>query len=422
MSSQPSLIPTHWQRNFFTLWSGQAVSLFGSSLVQFALVWWLTSTTGSATVLAIASLFAILPTILLGPVAGVVVDRFNRRLVMLVADSLVAAATLLLAYLFWTDAAQVWHVYAVMVFRATAGTFQFPAMQASTTLMVPEEQFARIAGFNQMLQGLMGIVAPPVGALLIGLLPLQGVLMIDTGTALLGVLALFLTHIPQPPARTVTEAAPSFGSELRAGFSYVARWPGLLALLGMAAVINLLLAPAAALLPILVTRHFNGGAPQLATLEALFSFGMVAGGLLLGVWGGFKRRILTSLLGLLLLGISFLAIGLTPADAFWFAVIASFVAAATAALTNGPLMAVLQAVVTPEMQGRVFTLIGSLSSAVTPLGYLIAGPTADAFGVQIWYVIGGVVCAAMAGLSFFIPIIRNLEDHRAEPVITLALT
>jgi len=213
----------NWKAPFFTLWSGQAVSLFGSQLVQFALVWWLTQKTGSATVLATATLVAILPNVLLGPVAGVLVDRWNRRLIMMGADALVALTTVGLALLFALGVVQVWHVYLAMLIRAAAGTFQFPAMQASTSLMVPNEQLSRISGLNQTLQGLLNIAAPPVGALLLGLLPLQGILAIDVGTALFGILPLFFIAVPQPqPAPGPSGGAqPSFWGELRAGLEYV---------------------------------------------------------------------------------------------------------------------------------------------------------------------------------------------------------
>lgn len=405
----------NWKIPYFTLWSGQAISLFGSQLVQFALVWWLTQKTGSATVLALASLVAILPNVLLGPVAGVLVDRWNRRLIMLVSDSLVALTTVALAVLFAVGAAQIWHVYIAMLIRAVAGTLQFPAVQASTSLMVPQEHLARVAGLNQTLQGLLSITAPPAGALLLGVLPLQGVLAIDVLTALCGIVPLFFITIPQPPTARDTTAAtepPSFVGELRAGLRYVLTWPGLLIMLLMATVINFLLTPAAALMPILVTNHFNGQVWELATLESVFGIGLIAGGLLLGVWGGFKRRVYTALSGLVGLGLGFLFIGLTPAQAFWLALASAFLASAMNAMTNGPILAIMQAAVAPEMQGRVFTLIGSVSSAMAPIGLLIAGPVADALGVQSWYVIGGVVCALMGLAGFFIPAILTLEDGR----------
>ncbi len=152
---------------FFIIWSGQAVSLLGSQLVQFALIWWLTQETGSATVLAIASLVGLLPQVLLGPFIGVLVDRWNRRWTMLLADSVVALATVLLFLLFWFGLIQTWHVFVILFIRSLGGAFHFPAMNASTTLMVPEDKLTQIQGLNQMLEGGLMILAAPLGALLI---------------------------------------------------------------------------------------------------------------------------------------------------------------------------------------------------------------------------------------------------------------
>lgn len=151
----------NWQLPFFTIWSGQAVSLLGSQLVQFALIWWLTKTTGSATVLATASLVGLLPQVLLGPVIGALVDRWNRRLTMIVADSVIALATVALAILFLTEGVQIWHVYLLMFIRAAAGGFHWSSMQASTSLMVLKEHLSRIQGLNQMIQGGLNIASAP---------------------------------------------------------------------------------------------------------------------------------------------------------------------------------------------------------------------------------------------------------------------
>jgi len=176
-------------------------------------------------------------------------------------------------------------------------------------------------------------------------------------------------------------------------------------------VINFLLTPAGALLPILVSEYFQGGALQLGWIESAFGFGMIAGGLVLGAWGGFKKRIMTSMIGLIGLGIGFGMIGLIPSNLFWLGVVSAFFAAAMLPMVNGPVHAILQSAVEPEMQGRVFTLVGSLSSGMAPLGLIIAGPVADAIGVQSWYVIGGVACILMAVVGYSIPALINIEDN-----------
>ena len=187
-----------WKRSFFTIWTGQAVSLLGSSLVQFALVWWITNTTGSATLLATATMVGMLPAVILGPFAGALVDRWNRKWVMMIADSGIALVSLWLAWMFLIGQAQIWQVFIVLALRSLGGAFHWPAMQASTSLMVPDKQLARIAGINQVLFGLMNIIAPPLGALLLALLPMGGILMIDVGTAAVAVLMLSVVFVPQP--------------------------------------------------------------------------------------------------------------------------------------------------------------------------------------------------------------------------------
>lgn len=404
-------------RPFFVLWTGQAFSLFGSQLVQFALIWWLTLQTGSASALALASIVGLLPQVVLAPFSGVFVDRWNRKAVMLVADSAVAIATLLLAYLFWTDAVQIWQVYLIMLVRSIGGTFHFPAMAASTSLMVPQEQLTRIQGLNQMLQGGMNIAAAPLGALLVSILPIQGVLAIDVVTAVIAIGALLLVHVPQPakaiPAEPGQSEFNSYWSDLSEGFRYFLNWRGLLVMGGMAMALNLVLGPSSSFLPLLVTDHFNGTAYNLAALEAAFGVGIIGGGTLLGVWGGFKRRIFTSLMGVIGIGVGFTVVGLTPAAFFPIAAAGALLAGLMSSFANGPIMAIFQAAVEPRMQGRVFSLIGSASMAMMPLGLAVAGPLADVIGVRSWFLIGGGVTIVLGFLGFFIPSLVNIEEEAA---------
>ena len=402
-------------RPFFAVWTGQVFSLLGSELVQFALVWWLTTTTGSAMVLVLATMMAVLPRVFVSPIAGALVDRWNRRLVMMLADSLSAVAVVVLAVLFALDAVQLWHVYVVMFVRAACGAFHWPAMQASTTLMVPEQHLARVAGLNQALQGLGSIVAPPLGALLLQVLPMQGVLAVDVVTALLAISPLFFVHIPQPER---TEAAaqasrPSVVGDLREALHFLSAWPGILMIIAIAVLVNALVFPALSLQPLLVTEHFGGDVLQLAWLQSAFGVGIVAGGVTLGVWGGFKRRLLTGLLALALNGVGLAVIGLAPADGFPVAVGAMFFAWFMNPIANGALMAVLQVIVPPDMQGRVFTLLQSAAGAMIPLGLVIAGPLAEVLGVQIWFLVAGVAMAVMGIGALFVPAITRLDDLAA---------
>jgi DHA3 family macrolide efflux protein-like MFS transporter len=407
--------PKSWTTRFFTIWTGQAFSLFGSQLVSFAVIWWLTQTTGSATVLATASLVGLLPQVILGPFTGTLVDRWNRRLTMIIADGLIALATIGLAILFALDSVQIWQVYALLFIRSVCGGFHWPAMQASTSLMVPKEHLTRIQGLNQMLQGGMSIISAPLGALFLSLLPMQGILAIDVFTALLAIVPLLFFQVPQPVRNDLHPEAngkSSFKQDFMAGLSYVWSWPGLMLIGVMATVINFLLTPAFSLLPILVYKHFNGQAIQLATLESFYGIGIILGGLVLSAWGGFKRRVLTSLMGLVAMGIGCLVMGLLPPSAFVIAVAVGLYLGFVNPIVNGPLLAAVQAAVSPELQGRVFSLIGTVSAAMSPLGLIIAGPIADHLGVQTWFLIGGIVTLLMGFSSFFIPAIMHFEEGR----------
>jgi len=324
---------------------------------------------------------------------------------------------------------QVWHVYVAMFVRALGGAFHWPAMQASTSLMVPKDQLSRVAGVNQMLHGILNIVSPPLGALLMSTLPLHGIMGIDVGTAAFAIVPLFFIRIPQPARQDGSEhsidtersrgmPSPTAGAgrtlwrDVKEGFLYIWHWPGMSILLGVATVLNLFINPGFSLLPILVTRHFGGNVLQLGWMNAAWGVGVVFGGLTLGVWGGFRRKIVTSLLGLFGLGAGILVVGLAPATAFWMAWGWMVLAGFSNPIVNGPFFAILQDVVDPKLQGRVFTVIGSLSAAASPLGMAFAGPAADRWRVQVWFILGGGVSLLMGIGMPFVHAVMHLEDHK----------
>ena len=404
-------------RRFFIIWAGQAFSLFGSALVQFALVWWLTKSTGSATVLATATLVALLPQVLAGPFIGVLVDRWDRKRIMIVADLAIALVTAGLVVLFVLGLIRPWHIYLAALARGAGQTFHIPAMQAATSLLVPKEHLARVAGLNQGLWGAISVAAPPLGALALGVLPTPAVLAVDIVTAGIAVACLAAVTIPRPEPSAAGATVPGKSgvlAEMAAGFRYLWAWPGLMLMISMASILNFFLMPTESLLPILVVKHFGGGALQLGWLQAAVGLGLVAGGAALGAWGGFKRRILTSLLGVSIAGAGIGSVGAVPAGLIGVAVALMFVAGAAMSLANGPIFAIVQATVAKDMQGRVFTLLGSVSGAMMPLGLLVAGPVADAIGVRPWYLAAGAVTLALAAAALFMPSLMGIEEQASE--------
>ncbi|MBN1202859.1 MAG: MFS transporter [Anaerolineae bacterium] len=409
--------PRDWAPRFFTIWIGQMGSWLGSMLVQFVLIWWLTIKTGSATTLSGAVIAGVVPQIFLTPVAGALIDRWNRRVVMIGADGMIALATVGLAVLFWLNMAAIWHVYLLMFVRSAASGFHWPAMDASVPLMVPRQHLTRVQGINQAVSGGMNIIAPPLGALLLTVLPMQGILAIDVGTAALAITPLLFLAVPQPEQRAGQNADGSKSSvwqDMRAGWRYVRAWRGMTALLFGGSLLFFLLTPLSTLLPILVTEHFNGGAQELAWIESAWGIGVVIGGLVLGVWGGFERRILTTVLGITGISLFSLIVGLTPASAFWLALVATFGLGTAGSLSGGPIYAAIQAAVAPDMAGRVLTLMNSAILLMTPLAMVIAGPVADLAGPRAWYLVASVGLALLAGSIRLTPSIMHLEDSTPE--------
>jgi MFS transporter, DHA3 family, macrolide efflux protein len=412
-------VPEKWQFRFFTIWIGQAFSMLGSSLVGFAFVWFLTQKTGSATVLAVASLMSMLPNVIISPFAGTLVDRWNRKVVMAVFDSITAFFTLLLAVLFIFDFAEIWQIYIMMFIRSTCGQFQWAAMTASTSLMVPKQQLSRVAGANQTLNGLMNIIAPALGAFFIQIMPMQGVLLIDVSTAILAVGPLLFFKIPQP-VRNGSAASPevngktSVWQDLAEGWKYVSGWPALMAIILLAMLVNFLINPAFSLLPLVVTEHFGKGAYELGLLDSVFGIGVIVGGLVLSAWGGFKNRLLTTLVALIFAGGATLLVGLAPANMYLLAVAGMALFGFLNPIINGPIFAVMQARVEPEIQGRVFSFLTAGAGLASPLGLAIAGPVADATSNQLWFILGGIITMLAGIISLFIPKIREMGEEASQ--------
>ena len=408
--------PKQFTEKFWLLWGSQAVSLAGTFAVQFAIIWWLTSTTGSATVLATAALVGLLPQVILGPFFGALVDRWNRKRIMLISDSVIALASAWLAWMFFIDAASTAHVFIVLGIRAIGGAFHGPAMLASTSLMVPEEHYVRVQGLNQALQNGSPLLAAPLGALLVSWLPMSSILLIDVGTALVAVIPLLFVNVPQPAARQEGEEPTSILADLAEGIWYLRQRREQMYLVVGATFVNFCIVPAFALLPLYVLQVLEGGAYYLSGLQLLFGVGGVVGGSLLASWGGFERRVYTVILGFACMGAATLVIGLAPAASSWMPATAMFFVGASAAMINGAIMAMLQSQVAAEFQGRLFTLLGSIAGAMTPFALLLAAPVAELLGIRFWYVAGGATCMLIAAIALAIPAVVGMDNNAHEEV------
>lgn len=398
-----------WRLRFWSIWTGQALSLVGSALTQFVLLWWITLTTGSTTALAVAGVMGLLPQALLAPLGGTLADRFSRRTILIVTDTVSALSMLLLIWLFRSDQVQLWHLYSLMFVRSSMQAFQAPAAAASTAMLVPPGWIGRVAGLNQILQGVMTIAAAPLGALLLAFLPFEGALMVDVVTALLAITPLFFFAIPQH--RRAPEAASSLWADFLVGARVVVQNRGLLLLYGLVALVVLTIMPTFTLTPLLVKEHFGGGVNEVAFMEGLAGAGIIAGGALVAVTPLFKRRIVTVLVSFAVSCATVALTALTPGNMLWFASIWWMLSGVSYSTGNGPMMALLQTQVPNQLQGRVLSLLQMVMGIAAPVGLGLAAVLGELVGVRGIFIVGGFASAAICLLGFALPSLLRIEDQ-----------
>lgn len=401
-------------KGFMLIYSGQALSLLGSAIVKFSVIWWLTQLTGSPQVLATASLMAYLPDLLVGPFGGVMVDRLSRKRIMIISDAFTALATGVMAVLYLRGNVGVVLVYGLLLARGLGSAFHWPAMQASISLMVPKNQLQRVSGMQQGVNGVINIVGPPVGAFLIALLPLELILMIDVGTALVAILPLVVTDVPNPVSDGKQITVSTVIRDMREGFAYLVGWRSLLLFAFMIMLVHVVAIPAISFIPLMVTEFFSGGATEFALMESVFGLGLIVGGVTLSGWGGFSRKTTTILSALVLCGLGLLVVWVASSGLFSVSLFGVFLFAFSVSIVAASIGALQKSVVPAGIQGRVFTLIRSGTNAMPSLGLAVAGPITQIIGLRSWYLLGGLVFVVVGVISGLISDVRNIEDTLAE--------
>ncbi len=410
----PLEVPRHdpgpnWRVRFWAIFVGQALSLCGSALTQFVVLWWITDTTGSVNALAIAGMAALLPQALLSPLGGVFADRYSRRLLIIVADMVSALCMMLLIALFLTERIELWHAWVMLGVRSAMQAFQTPAAAASTYMLVPENYLLRAAGLNQSLQSLTVVAAAPLGALAISIMPIGWALAIDVFTALCGIVPLVCFCIPQVIPRG--KMKQGLHREFVEGLQAIRHTPGLSQLFVLLTVSVLVVMPAFTLLPMLVKQHFGGGAAQVALMEGLSGIGMVVGGVAVAAIAP-RRPIVWILLGF---ACSCLAIALTalaPANLFGVAVAWWVISGICFVFGNAPLTAVLQTIVPNHLQGRVLSILNALMSLAAPVGLLLMTPLGESFGIRSVFIVAGGLGALVSMAGFLSRALRGLGRPR----------
>lgn len=386
-----------WRRPFFTLYVGQASSLLSSSAVQFALIWWITVETGSAVALTVASMAGLLPQVIIGPFAGVFVDRYGRKAVMIVADLGVAVSSLVLGAAFFIGEPAMALVYVVLFLRALGETFHRPALQAAIPQLVPPEELTRAGGLGQLVSSLCSMAGPMLGALLVNALAPGYVMLVDVGGAALAVSALSTIRVPGHAGQAA--ARKGIFNEMKEGFLAIKENKALVRATVPVFLTGMVFMPMGSLLPLMVREYFLGGASSAGIAQTAFSVGMLVSALAIGLWGGSNKPFAMISASTFLLGGCALTGGLLPPGAFWVFCVVVFCMGTTGMMGSVPYMAYIQRSVPAEKLGKVIATVTSLVSLGIPLGLSVAGPVSEAIGVPAWMRGAGAALSIVGVLS-----------------------
>lgn len=400
-----------WKKIFVIIWTGQLFSTLSSSIIGYAVVFWLSIETRSAEVLAFATIAALLPQLLLGPFVGVYVDRWNRKRIMILSDSFIATCSLVMAFLFMKGDVDVSLVYLLLVLRSVGSAFHVPAMQASVPLLAPESELIRINGINQVIQSVSTIGGPALAALFITILNMTWVLLMDVIGATVAIVSLLLVHIPDPEKKE-NQPSPNLFREMLEGMKEIYFRKGLFWLFLVIVFMIFFIMPVAALFPLMTIDQFSGGTFQMSIVEISWGLGMLAGGTLLGFKPKINRITLINLT-FIILGLTFALSGILPENGFWIFVGLTFIGGITLSVYSGTFMTVMQSTIDPGALGRVLSIYGSLTMLPSMIGLLQTGYIAESIGVPLAFVISGSMIVLCGIIAFFIPPIRMLIRSEA---------
>ncbi len=386
-----------WQKRIVLFLTSQTISLFGSLLVQYAINWYITLTTGSAVMMTISIICGFLPAFFLSPFAGVWADRYNRKTLIILSDSLIAISTLFVAILFLLGYDSLSLLFVISAIRSLGAGIQTPAVGAFIPQIVPEDKLTKVNATNTSIQSMMMILAPMLGGALLGIASIKVIFFIDVITALVAVLTLssFL-HVPLH-SKAITTEKTNYFTDLKEGFRYINSHSFVKAYFMFATVFHILVAPSAFLTPLQVTRSFGTDVWRLSAIETFFAGGMLVGGVLMLSWGGFKNKVFTMVSANIAIGLFTMALGMT--SIFGVYLVFMGIIGVSIPVFNTPATVLLQEKVEPDYLGRVFGVLGMISSIMMPAGMIIFGPLADIIKIE-WLLIGTGL--AMVVMSLFI--------------------
>ncbi len=379
----------NWKKNIILFLTSQMISLFGTSLVQYAIMWYITLETQSGVMMTISIICGFLPTFFLSPFAGVWADRYDRKKLIIIADTMIALATLILAIVFLLGYDAMWLLFVMSAVRAFGTAVQGPAVGAFIPQMVPEDKLTKVNGTNGSIQALVMLVSPMISGALLTMATIETIFFIDVVTAAIAV-AIMLMFLKVPAhARAMQKEKISYFTDLNAGFAYIKNHAFVKQFFLYNAFFLVFVAPVAFLTPLQVTRTFGNDVWRLTAIEMIFAIGMMLGGMIIASWGGFKNKVHTMTLSVLITGACTFALGVIPN--FWLYLVFMGVVGIVMPLFNTPSTVLLQEKVEGEFLGRVFGVYGMIATVMMPLGMLVFGPIADFIEIEVLLIGTGIL-------------------------------
>ncbi|SFH27847.1 MFS transporter, DHA3 family, macrolide efflux protein [Desulfotomaculum arcticum] len=376
---------TNWQKSIILFLGSQSISLFGSSLVQYAIMWYITLTTQSGVMMTISIICGFVPTFILSPVAGVWADRYNRKALIILSDSLIAISTLILAILFLIGYDALWLLFVMSAVRAIGTGIQTPAVGAILPQLVPEDKLTKVNGTNGSIQALVMLVSPMVSGALLTMASIETIFFIDVITAAIAIIILFVFLDIPVHAKALQKQTTSYFSDLQQGLTYIKNHDFVKQFFVFFAFFFVLVAPAAFLTPLQITRSFGDDVWRLTANEIAYSLGMILGGIIMASWGGFKNKIHTMTISSFIIGACTFALGFVPV--FWLYLIFMGLIGVAMPFFNTPSTVLLQEKVEGDYLGRVFGVLGMIATSMMPLGMLVFGPISDIIKIE-WLLMG----------------------------------
>ena len=375
----------NWKKNIILFLVSQTISLFGSALVQYAIMWYITLKTQSGIMMTISIICGFLPTFFISPFAGVWADRYNRKILIVLSDSVIAIATLVLAILFLMGYNALWLLFVISAVRALGSGIQTPAIGAILPGLVPEDKLTKVNSINGTIQSLVFLASPMLSGALLSFATIEVIMFIDVITAIIGVSTL-LIFVKVPDHSKVSKVQTTgYVDDFKNGLEYIKSHAYVKRFFFFCAFFFFLATPVAFLTPLLVTRSFGSDVWKLIANEITFSGGMIVGGIVMSVWGGFKNKIYTMALSSIAMGICTFALGIIPV--FWIYLFFMVLFGIAMPMFNTPSTVLLQEKVDENYLGRVFGVYGMIASSVMPLGMLIFGPLSDIIKIE-WLLVG----------------------------------